>query len=94
MTDVPSNDNAKVQDLQKKRELHDDAKELIERPSFKAAILDLRKRWFDELMTAAATREQRDELIAKMKALEAIPAALTVIMNDYKMGLRQQQKHG
>jgi hypothetical protein len=93
MTD-PVDDNAKVQDLQKKRELHDDAKELLERPSFKAAILDLRKRWFDELMTAAETREQRDELVAKMKALEAIPAALTVIINDFKMGLRQQQKHG
>jgi hypothetical protein len=92
MTD-PVNDNGKVQDLQKKRELHDDAKELLENSAFKVAILELRKRWFDELMTAAETREQRDELVAKMKALEAIPAALTVIINDYKMGLRQQQRH-
>jgi flagellar motor switch/type III secretory pathway protein FliN len=92
MTD-PGNDNAKVQDLQKKRELNDAAKDLLENKAFLQAIIELRKRWFDELMTAAETKEQRDELIAKMKALEAIPTELTVIMNNYKMGLRQQQRH-
>jgi hypothetical protein len=93
MTDVPGNDNAKVQDLQQKRELNDAAKELLENKAFTQAIMDLRKRWYDQLMTTAV-REQRDELIAMSKALEAIPTELTVIMNNFKMGLRQQQRHG
>ena len=93
MTDASSNDNSKVQDLQKKRELHDAAKELLDNKAFLQAILELRKRWYDQIL-AMAKGDERDELIAMSKALDALAPELSVIMNNYKMGLRQQQRHG
>jgi hypothetical protein len=92
MTD-PVNDNAKVQDLQKKRELHDAAKELLDNKAFLQAIIELRKRWYDQIL-AMAKGEQRDELIAMSKALDALAPELSVIMNNFKMALRRQQTHG
>jgi hypothetical protein len=80
-------------ELQRKRELNDGARELLDNKAFDAAILSLRKRWFDQLLIAEAI-EKVVEYRAMIKALEAIPAELTVIMNDWKMANRQQQRHG
>jgi hypothetical protein len=82
-----------MNDLSGKKQLADAAKELIDNPAFKHAILELRKRWFDQLMTAAPTAEAKVELVAQMKALEAIPAELTVLINDFKMAMSRQPKH-
>jgi hypothetical protein len=82
-----------MNDLSAKRELSHDAKALIEDKAFSAAILDLRKRWFDELMTAADTTERKLELIGQIKALEALTGALGAIINDYTMAARNQ-RHG
>jgi hypothetical protein len=83
-----------MNDLSTKKEFAEAAQDLLDNKAFKQAILELRKRWFDELMTGADTREQRDEMVAKMKALEAIPLELTILVNDYKMALSRQHKHG
>ena len=83
-----------MNDLSTKEEFAEAAQDLLDNKAFKQAILELRKRWFDELMTGADTREQRDEMVAKMKALEAIPLELTILVNDYKMALSRQHKHG
>jgi sulfur transfer complex TusBCD TusB component (DsrH family) len=80
-------------ELQRKRELNDGARELLDNKAFDAAILSLRKRWFDQLLIADGI-EKVVEYRAMIKALEAIPAELTVIMNDWKMANRQQQRHG
>ena len=79
-------------DLSKKRELADSAKALIEDKAFSSAILSLRKRWFEELMNATGTDEKL-ELIARTKALEAIPAELGVLINDFKMALHRQKQN-
>jgi small-conductance mechanosensitive channel len=92
MTD-PANDNANVQDLQKKRELSDAAKELLENKAFLQAIIELRKRWYDQIL-ALPKGDERDELIAMSKTLDTLAPALGVLMNNYRMGLRQQQRHG
>ena len=81
-------------DLSQKLELHRGASSLLDDKAFATAILDLRKRWFDELMTDADTTNRKLELIAQIKALETIPAALDAIMNDYTMAARNQQRHG
>jgi hypothetical protein len=81
-------------DLSKKRELAEEAKGLLENKAFTAAMLDLRKRWFDELMTAAESTDEKLALIAQMKTLEAVAAALNVLVNDYKISLKRQQTHG
>jgi hypothetical protein len=79
-------------DLTKKKELAEAAKELMDNKAFTEAILELRKRWYDQLM-GDLEREQRDEIIAMSKALQSIPAELGVLMNNYKMAIRQQ-RHG
>jgi hypothetical protein len=88
MTDAP--------DLTRKRELFDAAKDLIDDKAFDAAVLSLRRRWFDALM-ATNEMEQMKEYRAMIKALEAIPVELTVLINDYKKAVHdaaRRQPHG
>jgi hypothetical protein len=94
MADNPVNDNAKVQDLQKKRELSEAASELDDNKAFQQAILDLRKHWFNQLMTAALTTEAKLELIAQIKALELLPVQLKLYIKNYREDLKRQQRHG
>jgi hypothetical protein len=81
-----------MNDLSKTKEFADAAQELLDNKAFKQAILDLRKRWFDELM--AADGEEIRFVRERIKALEAIPQELTILVNNYKMALSRQQKHG
>lgn len=78
-----------MNDLSQKRELHEAAKALLDDKAFTEAIKGLRKLWFDELMTAADTAERKLELVAKIKALEAIPGSLQAIMGDYAKALNR-----
>jgi hypothetical protein len=83
-------------DLSRKRELNDAAKGLIDDKAFDAAILSLRKRWFEALM-ATDQMEQMKEYRAMIKALEAIPVELNLLMNDYKKAVHdaaRRQPHG
>lgn len=78
-----------MNDLSQKRELRDQAKELLDTKAFTDAVLSLRKRWFAELMEAKGT-EEKLALIERIKALEAIPLELQTIVNDYTMAARQR----
>lgn len=78
-----------MNDLSQKRELRDEAKELLATRAFTEAILSLRKRWFAELMEAEGT-EAKLALIERIKALEALPQELQTIVNDYTMAQRRQ----
>lgn len=65
---------------QQARELGEGAKGLLEDKAFDQAVRDLRKIWFDELMSSAHTTERKLELIAQLKALETFPAQLKTYM--------------
>lgn len=80
-----------MNDLSQKRELHDQAKELYDYPAFKHALERLRTRYVAELVAGADTTERKLEIIASMKALDAIPGELKTIMNDYTMAKRQDR---
>jgi hypothetical protein len=82
-----------MNDLSAKKEFAQAAEELLANKAFAAAILDLRKRWFDELL-AAETDAQLRELKAMIKALEAIPGELQIRMNDWKIAQKRQPTHG
>jgi hypothetical protein len=74
----------KPSDIVERKELAIEAKELLENKAFTAAILALRKRWFAEQM---ATRD-KDEIFAialKIQALEEMPQALQLLINDQRM---------
>lgn len=82
-----------AEDLQKKKELADAAAQLTNNKAFQQAISELRMRWYEELMTNL-NREQKDELLAMSRALKSIPEELGVIMNNYKMAMDRQRRHG
>ena len=68
----------------------DQAKALKEDPAFQAAILALRKEWFGLLMAGAqSSPEQKLELVARLRTLEALPQQLQVFMNDWAMTKRK-----
>ena len=75
-------------DLSHLRELADAARNLSEDRAFTAAILSLRKRWFEALL-AAGRKQDVFALRAQINALEAIPQELNVLMNDYKMAVKR-----
>jgi len=76
-----------MNDLSHKKELADEARSLLDNRAFTQAILELRKRWFDQLM-AVRTNEERLDLVAALKALEAIPTELQIQINNYTMAKR------
>ena len=68
----------------------DQAKELKDDPAFQAAVLALRKEWFGMLMASAQlSPEQKLELVARLRTLEALPQQLQVFMNDWAMTKRK-----
>jgi hypothetical protein len=75
-----------MNDMSAKRELHDAARDLYTDKAFLACLDRLRKTWFAELITLADTTDRKLELVAQMKALDAIPRALKGIMEDYTQG--------
>jgi hypothetical protein len=75
-------------DLSHKRELSDAANALSNDRAFTQAVLSLRKRWFEEWL-ASSTDEQARGLKAQVKALEAIPQELSILINDYKMAVKR-----
>ena len=79
-----------MNDLTAKRELSEEAKTVLESKAFDHAVRELRKRWFDELMSAADTTERKLELLAQIKALETLPAQLKILVNDYTMAVKRQ----
>jgi hypothetical protein len=67
-----------------RRLLADEAKELLDNKAFTAAILSLRKRYF-ELLMGADTTENKIALIERIRALEDVPQQLQIFVNDEKM---------
>lgn len=77
-----------------RRELADEAKDLLESKAFMTAVLELRKRWFGELMKLELIGSVGDltgmarcaSMVARLQALEAIPLELGVLINNHKYG--------
>lgn len=82
-----------MNDLSTKKEFAQAAEELLGNKAFNQAIIDLRKRWYDQIL-AAVPGAARDELVAMSKTLDALAPELQILINDYKMAQARQQKHG
>ena len=67
-----------------RRKLADEAHELLDNKAFLAAILALRKRYFAENQ-ASRDSSVRDEMWARINALEDIPQELQILINNQKM---------
>ena len=73
-----------------RKERADEAKELIESKAFTAAILALRKRYFEQLM-GAQTTEEKLQFIERIRALEDVPQQLQIFCNDQTMALARKK---
>ena len=67
-----------------RKERADEAKELLDNKAFTAAILALRKRYF-ELLMSVTTTEEKLAFIERIRALEDVPQQLNIFVNDEKM---------
>lgn len=65
-----------------------EAKEVLDSPVFQKAILELRKRWFGELMASRMTPEKTLELVAELRALEAVPQQLAMYVSNEKFAAK------
>jgi hypothetical protein len=80
--------------LSARRDLSDAAKALLEDKAFGHAMLQLRKRWFAELMEQTAAGERQNEIAARLRALETIPAEIAALMSDYRVAAMRERRHG
>ena len=78
-------------DLQAKRELAYEAKEIIESKAFEQAKADMREALVNELMTVK-DRERRDDIIAELKVLEGALGRFKALINDYNAGVREARR--
>ena len=67
-----------------RRQLAEEARDLLDNKAFLAAILALRKRYFAENQ-ASRDSGVRDEMWARINALEDIPQELQILINNQKM---------
>jgi hypothetical protein len=67
-----------------RRKRADESKDLLDNKAFTAAILALRKRYF-ELMMGAQTTEEKLSFIERIRALEDVPQQLQIFVNDQVM---------
>lgn len=58
---------------------------LNENPTFQQALIELRKRYYTELMEAGVGTLTATAAHAKLKALEDIPGQLKIFINDATM---------
>jgi hypothetical protein len=85
--------DARANDSQAKRELSNEATELLDKNSvFMLAVRSLRIQWFNELMNAKDW-ETKDNLTRKLQVLTAVPQELQRFITDYKFALNKR-KHG
>ena len=73
-----------VDESLQRRQLADEARELLDNRAFTTAILALRKRYFAENQ-ASRDSSVRDEMWAKINALEDIPQELQILINNQRM---------
>ena len=74
----------KPMDSTERKERADEAKELLDNKAFTAAILALRKRYF-ELLMGAEDIEDKMCMIERIRALEDVPQQLQIFVNDELM---------
>jgi hypothetical protein len=83
-----------IENLSERRELSEAAKALLADKAFSHALLELRKRWFGELMLLPHASAKQDELTARIRALEAFGTELAALAESYRNDLKMKARHG
>jgi len=74
----------RIENLSERRELSDAAKALLADKAFGYVYLELRQRWFGQLMDEPHDGPVQAELAARLRALDAIPTELALLLTDYR----------
>ena len=77
-------------DLQEKRELAQEAKEILESKAFEAAKAKLKERLLNNLVASAPTTEKKLDFVAKLQLIDEIANELRALINDYNAAVRAQ----
>jgi hypothetical protein len=70
------------------KEIAREARTILDNRAFLQAVIDLRKQWFGEMMDAKTDGPKVLELVAMLRALEAIPSRLASMTHDAQMAPR------
>jgi hypothetical protein len=79
----------RVENLSQRRELSDAAKALLADKAFGHVYKALRQRWFNQFMDLPGAGPLQDELAARLRALDAIPVELGLLLTDYREANRR-----
>ena len=74
----------KLENLSERRELSDAAKALLADKAFGHVYLELRQQWFGLLMEQPQAGPKQDEWAARLRALDAIPTELGLLLTNYR----------
>jgi hypothetical protein len=85
----------KITSLSERRELTDAAKVLLADRAFCYAYKQLKQRWWNQLIDLPHASELQNELMARLRALDAIPTELSAQIEGYRHDMAQQrgQRH-
>jgi hypothetical protein len=86
--------SGKIENLSERRELSDAAKALLADKAFGHVYLQLRQRWFSQLLDLPHDSPVQAELAARLRALDAIPTELGALLSDYRIDAQRAARNG
>jgi hypothetical protein len=86
--------SGKIENLSERRELSDAAKALLADKAFGHVYLQLRQRWFGQLLDLPHDSPVQAELAARLRALDAIPTELGALLSDYRIDAQRAARNG
>ena len=84
----------KIENLSERRELSAAAKALLSDKAFGHVYLELRQRWFSQLMDEPHDGPVQAELTARLRALDAIPTELGLLLDNYRVDAQRSRRDG
>jgi hypothetical protein len=85
--------SGKIENLSERRELSDAAKALLADKAFGHVYLQLRQRWFSQLLDLPHDSPVQAELAARLRALDAIPTELGSLLSDYRIDAQRAARN-
>ena len=84
----------RVENLSERRELSEAAKALLADKAFGFVYLQLRQRWFAQLMELPHDSPVQVELTARLRALDVIPTELALLLTDHRVAAQRSARNG
>jgi len=83
----------KIESLSERRELSAAAKALLADKAFGFVYLELRQRWFVQLLELPHDSPVQTELAARLRALDAIPTELGLLLDNYRVDAQRSARN-